>query len=258
MDVKNIPLEKIEVGEYAQRLEGSEEGVDELAESIRRVGMLVPVVVIARGDMYILVAGHRRVMAAQKAGLHIIPAVIRDIEMKTAKEVSLAENLFRLDLSPIELAAAILDCYKSGTLTINEIAVGLHRSVFWVQSQIAMLNWPADVLAVIHNGKVSVSAASNPAQVQDDVYREFLVRQAVENGATARATAAWLQAWRSVEPAELAVNREPVPQGARATPMVPQAPCIVCGNVFRTDELSHVPVCVGCIRSIRDIGLKAE
>lgn len=255
MDVKNIPLEKIEVGEYAQRLEGSDEGIDELAESIRRVGLLVPVVVFACGDSFTLVAGHRRVKAAQKAGLSIVPAVVREDEYRTAKEVSFAENLFRKDLSPIELAAAISDCYKSGTLTVDELAAGLHRSPFWVRGQIAMLNWPADVLEVIHNGRVSCSAASNLALVSDDTYRGFLVRQAVENGATARTTAAWLQAWRSMEPVEEAVGREPVPQGARATPMVPQAPCIVCGNVFRTDELSHVPVCVGCIRTIRDIGV---
>jgi len=109
-------------------------------------------------------------------------------------------------------------------------------------------------LEAIHNGKISVTAASNLACVEDDVYREFLVRQAVENGATARATAAWLQAWRSMVPASEAITREPVPAGPGVTPAVPQAPCIVCANVFRTDELSHVPVCVHCIRTIRDIG----
>lgn len=254
MDVQNVPLEKIEVGEYAQRVEVEDEGIIELAQSIRRVGMLVPVVVCRRGDSFVLVAGHRRIAAARSAGLHDVPAVVREAEDASAKEVSFAENLFRKDLSPIELAAAIKDCLAAGTVTIDELAAGLHRSVHWVQQQVSLLNWPDDVLEVIHNGKISVSAASNLAMVQDTAYREFLVRQAVENGATARATAAWLQAWRSMAPAEEAITREPVAAGPGVTPAVPQAPCIVCANVFRTDELSHVPVCVHCIRTIRDIG----
>jgi len=254
MDVQNVPLEKIEVGEYAQRVEVEDEGILELAESIRRVGMLVPIVVFSRGDSFVLVAGHRRIAAARSAGLSVVPAVVREAEGTKYKEISFAENLFRKDLSPIELAAAIADAYKTATLTIDQLAAGLHRSCHWVQAQISLLDWPADVLEAIHNGKLSVSAASNLAMVHDDVYREFLVRQAVENGATARATAAWLQAWRSMAPASEAITREPVAAGGTVTPAVPQAPCIVCSNVFRTDELSHVPVCVHCIRTIRDIG----
>ena len=254
MDVQNVPLEKIKVGEYAQRVEAEDERIDELAESIRRVGLLVPVVVCRRGDSFVLVAGHRRIAAARSAGLHDVPAVVREAEDASAKEVSFAENLFRKDLSPIELAAAIKDCLAAGTVTIDELAAGLHRSVHWIQQQVSLLNWPDDVLEVIHNGKISVSAAHNLSLVTDDVYRDFLLRQAVENGATARATAAWLQAWRSMAPAEEAITREPVAAGDTSAPAVPQAPCIVCANVFRTDELSHVPVCVHCIRTIRDIG----
>lgn len=254
MDVQSIPLEKIQVGEYAQRIDSEDEGIIGLAASIRRVGMLVPVVVSKRGDSYILVAGHRRISAAKQAGLLDVPAVVREAGAVEDVEVSFAENLFRKDLSPIELAAAIKDCLDQETLTVDELAVGLHRSHNWVCSQVSLLAWPDDVLEAIHNGKVSIAAASNLAQVQDDVYREFLVRQAVENGATARATAAWLQAWRSMAPAEEAITREPVAAGGSIMPAVPQAPCIVCSNVFRTDELSHVPVCVHCIRTIRGIG----
>jgi len=254
MVVQLVALEKIKVGEYAQRIDSEDEGIEELAASILRVGMLVPVVVCKQGDSYTLIAGHRRVSAAREIGMEMVPAVVREDDGARAKEVSFAENLFRKDLSPIELAAAIAECYKQGILSIDEMAAGLHRSCHWVQSQIALLDWPDDVLEAIHNGKLSVSAASNLAMVREDVYRNFLVRQAVENGATARATAAWLQAWRSLAPAEEAIRREPVAAGGTVLPAVPQAPCIVCGNVYRTDELSHVPVCVSCIHTIRNIG----
>lgn len=251
MEVRSISLEKIRVGEYAQRIDSEDNGIAELAASIRRVGLLVPVVVVGVGDVFTVVAGHRRIAAAAEAGLDSVPAIVRASGGAEAKEISFAENLFRKDLSPIELAAAIKDCLDQVTLTVDELAVGLHRSANWVRTQVSLLAWPDDVLEVIHSGKMSVSAASNLALVSDDVYRGFLLRQAVENGATARATAAWLQAWRAMEPVELAVERDPVPPGERSTPCVPQAPCLVCSDVYRTDELSHVPVCVSCIRAIR-------
>lgn len=253
MDVQNVPVEKIKVGEYVSRVDEEDKAIVELSASIRRVGVLVPLVVVASGEGFILVAGHRRLAACRQAGLQQVPCCVRSAAGAEAKEVSFAENLFRRDLSPIELAAAIADCLKQEIMTVPELAAGLRRSENWVRQQVAILAWPSDVLEAIHGGKISVSAASNLAQINDSVYREFLVRQAVENGATARATAAWLQAWRSMAPAAEAITREPVQAGERSTPAVPQAPCIVCSNVFRTDELSHVPICSGCIRTIRDM-----
>lgn len=254
MEFQDVEVEKIQAGAYAQRTGEDDPGIEELASSIRRVGILVPLVVVNGADGFTLIAGHRRLAAAKQIGFKFVPCIVRSGSESDHREVSFAENLFRKDLTPIELACAIKDCLHQAKMSVEELAAGLHRSTNWVRAQIALLDWPADVLEAIHNGKISVAAASNLALVTDEVYREFLVRQAVENGATARATAAWLQAFSAMAPASEAVTREPVPAGERAMPMVPQAPCIVCSNVFRTDELSHVPVCVGCVRTIRDIG----
>ena len=139
-------------------------------------------------------------------------------------------------------------------MTVDELAAGLHRTAEWIRRMVAMLDWPADVLEVIHGESISVSAAHNLALVDDAPYRAFLLRNAVDSGATARATAAWLQAWRSMQPAEVAVQAEPVAGESRPMPMVPQAPCLACGQVFRTDQLSHVPICSGCIQLIRNAG----
>lgn len=253
-EVKEIPIEKIKVGEHAQRLAESGEEIDELAASIRRIGIINPLVVAAVGDAYTLIAGHRRWMAARKIGLARVPCVVWESEESMAAEVSFAENLFRRDLSPLELGCAIKDILDKKVMTVEELADGLHRSTEWLRRMVTMLDWPADVLNALHAGWLSVSAASNLALIEDDVYRDFLLRNAQDSGATARATAAWLQAWRSMAPVEVAVQTPPVEGELRTTPMVPQAPCICCGQVFRTDQLSHVPACAQCIQAIRNIG----
>lgn len=253
-EVKEIPVGKIQVGDHAMRMGESDEAIDELAASIRRVGVLVPLLVVAEDDTFQLVAGHRRYIAAKRCSLQTVPCLVRSVDRGQAAEVSFAENLFRRDLSPFELACAVNDCIDNKIMPVEQLAAGLHRSTEWVRRVVGMLDWPADVLEAIHAGWLSVSAASNLALVTDDIYRDFLLRNAHDNGASARTTAAWLQAWRSLQPAEDAVRAEPVPPGAVSTPAVPQAPCICCSQVFRTDQLCHVPVCTSCVNVIRGVG----
>ena len=132
----------------------------------------------------------------------------------------------------------------------EEIARTLHRSLDWVRRQLAMLDWPDDVLAAIHTGRLSIAAASNLAPVTDDTYRAFLLDHAVNNGATARTTAAWLQQWLASRPPAEAVAAAPLPAPDTPRPPAPQTPCFGCGRVHRTDELSHLPLCVPCINRL--------
>ncbi|MCW4049271.1 MAG: ParB/RepB/Spo0J family partition protein, partial [Candidatus Bathyarchaeota archaeon] len=216
---------------------------------------LVPIIVTGEIGEYQLVAGHRRVEAARVVGLQSIPAIVRDSDVAEAAEVTFAENFFRKDLSPVELACALSDCIINQQMTVKEMAAGFHRSEHWVQQMIAIAGWPGDVLEAIHCEAISVSAGANLAVVTDDKYRRFLVSNAVDSGATARTTSAWLQAWRAMQPPEQAVEAEPVTAGPVPIPMVPQAPCFCCSQMFKVNEMSHVPVCGACIQIIRQVGM---
>lgn len=252
--VEEIQIGKLLVGEYANRQGLDDEAIADLASSIGRLGVLSPLLVFPDGDSFVLISGHRRLIAAERAGLSSVPCIVREDDTAGAHEVSLVDNILREALTPLEVACAIKDTVDNKISTFEEIARAMHRSIHWVARQVTMLSWPADVLEAIHNELLSVSAASNIALVDEDTYRDFLLRQAVEGGATARTTAAWLQAYRASKPPVDAIQQEPVPPGSRSTPAVPQAPCLGCGDLFRTDELAHVPFCVGCIKAIRTAG----
>lgn len=253
--IVEIPTAKIQVGQNALRMETEDEDIDALAASIGRVGILVPLLVHCEGDQYHLIAGHRRYVAAVRIGLEKVPCLVRDTQGAKSSEMAFAENIFRRDLTPVEIAAGVKDVIDRGNMTGTEIARALGRSETWVCRMLAVLTWPGDVLEAVHAGWLSLAAASNLALINDDTYRDFLLRNAEQSGATARVTAAWLQAWRSLAPPEQALKTEPEPAGSRASPAVPQAPCLACGEVYRTDELSHVPICAGCIRAIRNAAL---
>jgi len=253
-NIKEIQVNRIEVGSHEQRFEDEDEEIYKLAQSIKRLGLLNPLCGVEDGDDYLVIAGHRRLEACKRIGKEIVPCLVAVGDEATRREMTFAENFFSKNLTPVELAVAIADEVKEKRMTVEQLAAGLRRTTDWVRRQISVVSWPRDVLEGIHTGKLSVAAASNLACITEDFYRRSLVSQAVENGATARTTSAWLQAWRSMLPLAEAVETEPEPGESRPQPMVPQAPCLACHEVFRSDELSHVPLCAHCIRVISTAG----
>ncbi|MBA7485128.1 Nucleoid occlusion protein [subsurface metagenome] len=250
-EIQSIPILKIEVGPHRQRSEGEDEQLQELTASIRRVGVLVPLIVVPKDDRFLLVAGHRRIAAAAAAALAEVPAIVRDGNAAENAEVSFAENFFRRDLSPVEMAAAIRECIDEGIMSIEELAKGLNRSQQWVKAQASMTTWPPELLQAIHLKQISVSAASFLATVTDPQYRVFLLNNAIENGATARATAAWVNSWRLNRPPEEALAQVPVDGVVPAVAVIPQAPCLFCEKVYRTDGLNYRPVCPQCLANFQ-------
>ena len=148
---------------------------------------------------------------------------------------------------------SIAKATEEGEHSVGEVAEGLRRSVDWVRRQLAMLSWPEDVLQAVHRGTLSVAAAANLAPITEDAYRGYLLECAENNGATARTTAAWLQAWEAALPPAKAIEQA-AEAGVVAKPLYPQAPCLCCGDVKRADELSHVPLCFRCIQRVRHLG----
>lgn len=246
-ELLSIEINKIESGPHRQRSEGEDEEIQEIAASIKRLGVIEPVIVVRKNDSFLLVAGHRRVAAASIAGLTHVPACIREAGDAERAEVSFAENFFRRELSPVEQAAAIRGCIDDKVMTIEELAKGLHRSEQWIMEQAKMTTWPDEILQAIHFKYISVSAARNLAAISDPQYRGFLLHNAVENGVTARTTAAWLQAWQLNRPPGEALTTAPVNGVIPAAVVVPQAPCLFCCHVFRTDALNYMGVCSQCL-----------
>ncbi len=198
-----IELEKIDAGENPLRLEGDNKGIAELADSISRIGLINPLVVAPDGKYYRLIAGHRRFAACRRAGLKEVAVRITQTDQREICEVALAENLFRKDLSPIEMAVAVVALIKEVGMTPEQVSTVCSRPIAWVKEQEEILSWPPDVREFVHEGWLTVPAASNLALIEDNIHRKFLLNQAKETGATARTTADRLHAWRTSQSSSL-------------------------------------------------------
>ena len=245
-----VSINDIVAGDHEQRFSYDEDEMCELSASIGRIGLLDPLGVRRDGDRVLLVYGHRRLQACRRIGMERVPCFIVAADEAIAAESTFAENFFRSNLSPIEQSAAITREFESGRMTVDQLAAGFRRSKDWVARQMAVCHWPEEVLEAIHSGKLSVAAAANLALIEEPEYRMYLINYACDNGATARTTAAWLASWRAMLPPSEAAGAEPLPAGQSLSPLCPQGPCLKCGEVFRVDEMSHVPLCVDCIRII--------
>lgn len=249
-----VRLERINDDAYRMRLELEGESMRELVASIRRDGVIVPVVLERTEDGFNVVAGHRRVAAARVAGLGHIPAQVVESGSENVWAIAFAENLFRQDLSPIEEAASVVDLMDKGGKTAEEVVSIVGRSVRWVRERVVIASWPGDIAAAVHGGVISCSAAWNLAEISDDGPRSTLLAYAIENGATARTTAAWLAAWRSsgdtVEPETVEV-----PAGAPpVAPIEPYAPCLLCDRKLKMIDLRYQPICAECTPTLIDLG----
>ena len=154
-NVVELRIEQIEPNSEQPRTRFEDSALDELAASIKANGIVQPVVVRLRGVGYQIVAGERRWRAAQRAGLHRIPVVVRDVPDEKLLELALIENIQREELNPIEEAKAYRKLIDSIGLTQEAIAERVGRERSLIATALRLLKLPDEVQALIEEGKLS-------------------------------------------------------------------------------------------------------
>jgi len=159
-ELKNLPVEKITKGEYQPRLSIDPDALQELAESIKAQGLVQPVVVrrLDAGN-YELIAGERRWRASQIAGLHTIPAIIRDIPDQAAAAMSLIENIQREDLNALEEAIAMNRLISDFGLTHQQTAESVGRSRTAVTNLLRLLDLEDATKELLDTRKIDMGHA---------------------------------------------------------------------------------------------------
>src|SRR5207247_1012718 len=210
------PLDRIDPNPRQPREAFAEETLEELADSIRAVGVLQPVVIRPVGDRYQIIMGERRVRAARSAGLATIPAVVRVTEDHHLLRDALIENVHREDLNPLEEAAAYAQLLNDFSVTHEELASRIGRSRPAISNAMRLLRLPASVQRRIAAGTLSAGHARAVASLTDPEQQERLADRIVAQGMTVRMAeelARRVQIGESVLDGDLSRRRtRPVPQ----------------------------------------------
>ena len=182
-----LEVSKIRPNPRQPRQAFDEAGLDELARSLRAQGLLQPVVVrpVADGS-FELIAGERRWRAAQRAGIHRIPAVIRDVPDEKLLELALIENLQREELNAIEEAEAFKILIDDLELTQNEVAERVGRQRATIANALRLLNLPNAVQDMVRGRLISMGHARALLALEDQKAIEALARRIAEEGLSVR------------------------------------------------------------------------
>jgi ParB family chromosome partitioning protein len=183
-----LPLDQVRPNPQQPRQRFDEEGLQSLADSMREVGVLQPVVVRPAEEGYVLIAGERRCRAAQLAGLDEIPALIREegIDGATSLAEALIENVQREDLSPLEEAAAYQQLLTDFGLTHEEVSTRVGKSRSAVTNTLRLLQLPVPIQGMIGRGELAAGHARALLGLDDTAYAVHIAERVVAEGWSVR------------------------------------------------------------------------
>lgn len=185
-DVHELAIELISPNPDQPRTDIDDEGIAELADSIKKVGLLQPIIVRPLGEGYQIIAGERRWRAARQAGLTRVPVRVLATSETESLEFALIENLQRQDLNAIEEARGYRRLLTEYRMTQAELADKVSKSRSAITNALRLLDLPEDVQEMVYEGKMSAGHARAVLSVPDEAMRLKLAQRVVDEGLSVR------------------------------------------------------------------------
>jgi ParB family chromosome partitioning protein len=191
--VSEIPLSQIRPNPYQPRKEFAPEAIEELAQSIQEHGIVQPLIVRKSIKGYDLVAGERRLRAAQKLGLDKVPVVVKNYTDQQLMEIALIENLQRENLNALEEAEAYQKLMNQCSYTQEEVAKKVGKSRSHVANLLRLLQLPETIRKMVSAGSISMGHARALLSVPNETVQIKMARDAVKKEASVRELEEWVK-----------------------------------------------------------------
>ena len=162
VEANKVPIKDISRNKFQPRKHFSKESLDELTNSIKERGVIQPIVVRpdkTNNDKYEIIAGERRWLASQNAGLHEVPVVILDVNDIKSLEFAIVENVQRQDLNPIEEARGYKRLVDDFNYNQDKLSKFIGKSRSYIANSLRLLGLPSEVLAMLESGNLSAGHA---------------------------------------------------------------------------------------------------
>jgi len=253
MKIATIKLDRIDAPRDDDRLSRSPEAINTLATSIARDGLTNPPTVEGRGARFECITGWTRILACRQLAWATIPANIHPPLTDAERgSIRFGENVDRENLTAIEEARRLSSMLAAGNLTIDALAARLHRSTDWVVQRLNLLALPEELQAHVHLKSLSIGAALALGQVTDPQHLAYLLRYALDAGATVATVQAWVNEWK-LHHASGATTEAPLPPMPMLNqPHTVHMPCARCHLAHDVRESCIIRVCQPCGREIED------
>lgn len=191
------------------RKEFEKESLEELRDSIKKYGIIQPIVVRKIKDKYEIIAGERRWRAAKEASLKKVPCVIKEVDDKEAIKLALIENIQRQDLNPIEEANAFKTLMDNFRLTQEEVADAVGKSRSYIANSIRLLNLDKEILDYVSQGKITAGHGKALLGVKNKKDRMNIVKSIVDKNLNVRDTEKLVSKVKTRKSEEKIIKKDP-------------------------------------------------
>lgn len=182
--VINVQFNRIRANPLQPREDFNAESIAELAQSIKEKGVIQPLLVRRKGDDYELIAGERRLRAAQSLGLKEVPVIVREASDQESLELALIENIQREDLNPIEEARAYQYLIEKFNFTQERLGEALGRARVSVTNTLRLLKLPLDIQDEMRKGRISFALGRALLEITDENELRRLAQEVIAKGLT--------------------------------------------------------------------------
>ena len=186
--VVDLDINDVLPNRFQPRIKFNEISIQELSDSIKKYGVIQPIVVRKIGDKYEIIAGERRYKASVLAGKTTIPAIITDLNDKDSAEVALIENVQRQNLTPIEEAISYKKILDMGYLNQTSLAEKLGKNQSTVANKLRLLDLDEEVQEALLNSKISERHARSLLKLQDKKLQVEMLNRIINERMTVRKT----------------------------------------------------------------------
>lgn len=270
--IKDISLSDIVFPKDELRTRVFFEDLDELARSIRTVGLLNPLTVRVSGEKYELIAGFRRLKAAEIANLAVVPCRIVVSDDTRADLQKLHENMFREAVNPIDEGAFFKRLLIKNNWRLVDLAVQVHKSPGYVSKRIQLTDADPLIVNALQDNQINLSIADELSKVDSPETRQRLLHYAINSGATVETVRMWRMQYETDQmpaPAPLQEENEPLrlegqadhsnafafgtapaPVSKIVEHVVQHRPCFGCLAKVDTRNIFEIFLCTNCKQSI--------
>jgi ParB family chromosome partitioning protein len=187
-DLMDLDIDRLDPSDVQPRSVFKQQKLDELAQSIRHTGIIQPLVVRRQADRFQIIAGERRWRAAQIAGLHRVPCVVKEIADEEVLELSLIENIQREELNPIEEAKAFKKLLEGRHLTQDEMARRLGRDRTSITNALRLLRLPGEIQRLVEENELSMGHARSLLAIDSPEHQVKLAGEITSKALSVRET----------------------------------------------------------------------
>ncbi len=196
--VAELDVDAIRPNPYQPRETFNEEALEQLAASIRQLGIIQPITVRSLGDSrFEIISGERRLRAAKRAGLSRVPAYVREADTEAMLEMAIVENIQRENLNPVEVAMGYYRLIDECGLTQEEVAQKVSKNRSTVANTLRLLRLPPPVLASLRDGTLTSGHARMLVSIEDDDAQLQLYHQIVDNELSVRQVEQLIREYRT-------------------------------------------------------------